>query len=412
MTKLSHLFAPAIAVALLGGAVSTQAAGTQSVSYVRSDDAGTDAWLVDWKTTPHSAHVSDLVGSADGTFTYDGTQRLVTLNAPISVVIPAIDCNGLPMSQLVSIMQIVFRKTSGHELSGTAQVVEIGDIIDLDGCTPGLVTPFGSPTDPGVDTDFLDMTQRASTKDLVPGSEIAGMSEDPFDPVNGTLVERAQVATLDKGRVTFDSTHHTYQTTNSDGWLVVDYGAFQRGYTRLTRDKKLGKEVWFSAEWGNGAPTQVSRVLMVQPNAAAGFGGRTASSRDWESGLFALTDTPVHFLLFHDLTGEFDQYQADGTVITQDVRWVKQSANIQIRRGDPAGTAYKRTWQPIANYGSRQHWVLETEDTYTAGVLSGTRIVTRVNDYIDEGPATPPADTPKSAGAAAAREGWAHTPPR
>jgi hypothetical protein len=404
--------APVFAAALFAGTTSAHAAGPQQVSYVRADDAGIDAWLVDWKTTPHAAHVSDLIGSADGTFTYDGTQRLVTLDTPISVTIPAVDCNGLPMSQLVAINQVVFRKVSGGALEGMAQVVEIGNIIDIDGCTPGLVTPFGSPTDPGVDTDFLDMTQRAPITDLVPGTSIAGMSEDAFDPVTGVLTERVQVTTFKTGRVTFDSTLHTYDTNNNDGWIVVDYGAFRRGYTRLTQDTQSGKEVWLSAEWSDGQPTQVSRQLMAKPRFPAGFGGRTSASHDWQSGLFAETDTPVHFLLFHDLTGEFDQYQPDGSKITQDVRWNLQDPNIQIRRGDPAAVAYKRTWQPIGNYGSN-HWVLETEDTYTDKVLTGTRITTRVNFYIDEGPAMPPAaQAPKATAAGAAGEGMAHTPQR
>jgi hypothetical protein len=70
------------------------------------------------------------------------------------------------------------------------------------------------------------------------------------------------------------------------------------------------------------------------------------------------------------------------------VRWAQQGRNIQIRRGDPEGDGFKRTWEPIANYGTN-HWVLESENTYTAGVLTGTRIATRVNNYMDEGPAAP-----------------------
>src|SRR5262249_5643871 len=162
------------------------------------------------------------------------------------------------------------------------------------------------------------------------------------------------IATLQSDRVRFHNTRHVYFSTMSDGWRVINYGTFQRGYTRLTRDKDSGKEVWLSAEWSAGAPTQVSRELMVKPNDAAGFGDRAAAARDWESGLFILTDTPVHFLLFRDLTGEFDQYQADGSVISEPVRWVQQNRNnknIQIRRGDPQGDGFVRTWEPVANFG-------------------------------------------------------------
>ena len=97
--------------------------GTQSVSYVTVNDSGVEAWLVDWKTAPHAAHVANLSGTADGTFSYDGTQRLVTLDAPITITLPAIDCNGEPMSQRFETNQIVPSSDTTGPTSRAASVV-------------------------------------------------------------------------------------------------------------------------------------------------------------------------------------------------------------------------------------------------------------------------------------------------
>jgi hypothetical protein len=108
-------------------------------------------WLVDWNTKKHTAHVTDNIGASDGTFTDDGTQRVITLATPISHTVTQVDCtyeNEFP--QRIDVTRIVLRPTTGTSKRGTSQVVEIGTTTDLGGCTPGLVTSFGAPTDPAL----------------------------------------------------------------------------------------------------------------------------------------------------------------------------------------------------------------------------------------------------------------------
>jgi len=75
---------------------------------------------------------------------------------------------------------------SGTAGKGTSQVVDIGTLTDIDGCTPGALTPFGSPNNPGSTVNHLDMAKRPPVDDLVPGARLAGPSESPMAPERRT----------------------------------------------------------------------------------------------------------------------------------------------------------------------------------------------------------------------------------
>ena len=132
-----------------------------------------------------------------------------------------------------------------------------------------------------------------------------------------------------------------------DGWFELDFGTFQRAYTRLAIDPHTHAEQWLGAAWSAGGPTSIFQTMMAQPNAAAGFGGHAAQSHVWNSGLFLPSESPTDFQLYADDTGVFEMKDTTGTV----------------QLSMPA-------------------------------IATSPRIVPRVNLYMDGGKATPPVAAP------------------
>ena len=378
--------AAAVVAASITGA---QAAPKSTVSYV-ADFADTLAVLVDWNTTHATAHVTVNNGASAGTYTDDGTQRLVTLSSPISETFPYVDICGNTVNQTTTLDQVVFRPVSGTPRSGTAQVVEIGTITNDAGCEAGT-TPFGSPTDAGVTTTLLDMTLRASTADLGPGAQLAGMTETSLATLDFGYQAAQQIASFGTGNLRFADTGDVVPATVVDGWYVLSFAdGHQTGFTRLTRNATSGIESWLSAPWQAGAPARVQHTLMTQPNAAAGFGTRNQASRHWEEGLFKGSTTLAWFDLYRDLTGAFIT-ETSGATSSQPATWRFVGANIQIKRSSNFANGWRqRSWIPIANDG-KNHFVMESEDLYDgAGNFLGNNILTRVNYYVDEGKSVEP----------------------
>ncbi|HEY9026704.1 MAG TPA: hypothetical protein VIP05_20600 [Burkholderiaceae bacterium] len=384
----------ALVAACAGGA---QAAPHQSLAYI-GDASFTVAWTVDWNTAAHTAHLVNYVGAGDGSYTDDGRLRVLTLAAPIETTQTAFDCNGLPFSQVVDLRQLAVRHVAGHAHKGSAQVVEIGTTTDLGGCTPGLVAPYGSTADAGTAVGYLDMDERPPVDDLRHGATLAGMSDTDPTGLADSVQLVARTVTFTHGSVRFD-TGASVPRDVVDGWFVLDFGTFQRGYTRLAVDPRTHAETWLGAAWRDGAPQSIFQTMMVQPTAHAGFGGHAAQSREWNSGLFLKSTAPTQFELFPDGTGLFvEEDQTGAVVLDMPATWVASGADLVITRSlDPATTTYVRTWVPLANYG-RAHFIYEREDRHN--VVAGTvtpRILQRVNFYLDQGPATAPAPTPAAA---------------
>ncbi len=381
-----------VALACVSGA---QAAPGQSVVY-RGDPSLENAYVIDWNSAAHTAHLVDTAGAGDGSYSDDGTLRVLTLATPIATTQESFDCNGLPFNQLVQLQQVAVRHIDGGAHKGHAQVVEIGVTIDQGGCTPGLVAPYGSTTDAGTTVSYLDMAHRAPVDDLEHGATLAGMSDtDPAGLADPTQLA-ARTVTFAHRAVTFANSGVAVPRELVDGWFVLDFGTFQRGYTRLSVDPKTHAEAWLGAAWADGAPATVFQTMMVVPDAPAGFGGHAAQSHVWNSGLFLQSTAPTQFQLFADGTGLFVEEDGTGTVaVDQPATWTAVGANLVITRSsDPTTFWYQRTWVPIANYG-KAHFVFENEDAHD--VIGGTvtpRIVTRVNFYVDDGKAQPPAPAP------------------
>lgn len=383
-----------LAVAALAPfALTTVAHAATSISYAPVDVSQLDAWLVTWQAG-HRAHLVTSTGMSDGSWTQaaDGTRTLV-LDTPIVTQQQANDyCDPSGVkNQEVDLQQVTFHLTSGTMRKGNADVVGSGRTIDEDGCTPGAINPYTNPTMP---TRQLDMTARPSVADLVPGTTFAGFSETPFG--DGTLPILAQdVVKIGSGDVTFAATGHLDAMSMSDSWFVVDIGGGEtRAFTRLTAMSN-GQEEWLVATWEAGAPTHVWQWMMTKPLSGAGFGGRAKAAHQWDSGLFmGSATTTTWFDLYTDFTGTRTLHDVpSNTDFVQAVTWNFSGLNLVTHRVS-GGFSRDRTWVPLANHG-KLHFVMETE-TYTSAGGPGTTIYPRVNYYLDEGVATPPASATRA----------------
>ncbi|MFD2451257.1 hypothetical protein [Ideonella paludis] len=179
---------------------------------------------------------------------------------------------------------------------------------------------------------------------------------------------------------------------DSQGWLMLSFPGFSRGYTRLKTDTSTGAETWLMADFVAGKPAWVQEILVTRSLVGGTFGTLTQAARQWDSGLFTDTNNPFLIYLYRDGTGErISKDLAAGTETRAPIEsWVFDGANIvQTRRLSPtSSTQMIRTWEPIGNKG-KIRWVLERE---VRRVFDGTEfpaIAPRVNFYIDTGRATP-----------------------
>lgn len=371
----------------LASALLAPAAVARTLAYVWPNFSTSAAWLVDWNTRGR-AHIGTNQGAGDGTYTDDGTQRVLTLSRPISVTVDSLDCNGLPYQQRTDYRQFVFRGLSGTARSGTAAVVEIGSITDIGGCTPGQVVPFGALTDTGMTTNYLDMANRAPVTDLLPGVQLVGLSDDMYSPVNGSQSLTQQVVTLSRSTLGFAVSGVAYPYTLVDQWLsyTVPIGANRR-YTRLARDARTGVETWLGADWGSTQFGPVWLVMMTQATAGATFGTVKQAARVWTSGLFIGSSTTLEYDLYRNGSGQRVLMDANGTTVAP-VTWGLTANNLETTR--ITGTVLRqRTWVPVATYGAN-HFVLEEEVAFFDDGSSQRQIPPRVNYYVDGGPAVPP----------------------
>lgn len=371
----------------LAAALSAPAAAARTLAYVWPNFSSSSAWLVDWNTRGR-AHIGTSVGGGDGTYTEDGTQRVLTLTTPISVLLDSLDCNGLPFQQRTDYRQFIFRGLGGTARSGSAAVVEIGTTTDIGGCTPGQVVPFGSPDDPGVATNYLDMAFRAPVTDLLPGVQLVGLSEDPYSVVTGTQAMTQQAATLGASRLTFAGSGNSYPYTVVDQWLAYTLPAgASRRYTRLTRDARSGIETWLGADWIGTQVGPVWLALVTKARAGATFGTVKQAAHVWTSGLFIGSATNLEYDLYRNFTGQRVITDANGTTVSP-VTWAFSGNNLQTSR--TVGNSQRlRTWVPVATYGLN-HFVLEEETLFFSDGSSQRLIPPRLNYYVDGGPATPP----------------------
>lgn len=366
-------------------ALAVATASAAPVLHVGDTRSSNQAYQFDWRGA--SATVVSTQGRSEATVVTTGPQRVATLAVPFSATNTVFDpdCPELPVEVRRDVLIVAVTRLSGFENRGTSKVVDIGEETTLSGCNAGRVVPFGAPTDAGFATRHLAASLRPSMGDLMPGTSLAGPSDQP----GLDAFPAADVITVGAGIWQFPTSGINHPVATVDGWAVLDLGFGERGYTRLAVDRN-GAETWIAADWAAGQPQRVFRTLMVRPVPGAGFGNVRQTTRVWESGLFIGTNTPFFFHLYRGGTGErISQDLAAGTETRLPITWGFSGSNLETVRTFGDGSSGRRTWVPLRNSGASR-FVMESE---TRTLPDGTVlpfILPRVNFYVDEGAATPP----------------------
>jgi hypothetical protein len=369
-----------LAFALAAGATFATAA-TTTIAYAIPTFGDADGYVVDWNDDG-SAYLSFLWGAGAGTYKDNGTQKLLTLTTPVSLIQDNYDCNGNLFQQQYDFKQFVFRPTGGNQRKGSTQVVEIGTITDLGGCTPGNVQHFGSHDAHGTNVEAYNFAARASEGDLVPGAQLVAFSDELAQPPQ-TFAGAVNPVTFGNGTLTFAGEDPIPYAT-SNGWIIFSLpDGSQRAYTRVTFDHTSGLQSWLVTSWANGHPNGGTFLTPgVTPDASAGFGDTAATARRWEEGMWINSGVKLRDDCYQDFTGQW-VYRSKGQEEDIPTTWGMEGATLAIVRGGNQ----LREFTPVANYG-RLHFTLQKISLLQNGQWV---LVTppRVNWLIDHGPATP-----------------------
>ncbi len=364
---------------------------TQVAYYTAIGDGESGGLLIDWQANLRARVVNEY-GAQSGAVKVDPSQRIISLDAPLSKTGYFVDsptgCGDGPL-QRKDTNQIVVRDLRSRDSRQASQVIEIGTVTILEGCEAGLVLPFGASTDAGTTLFRVAAKDRPSVRDLVPGTQIAGFSEMAWDP-DGDRFLSADVLTLYAGGMAlFASTGHVVPAAFDDNkWLVFNFGGFQRAYARLAVDDETGAERWLRAEWADGQAQRVLDELMVKPNLRAGFGTERQASRMWESGLFTDSPSPFSIYLYQGGTGERVTIDAaSGAESRRPITWMIAGKNV-LQSYSVGDARRDRVWVPLRNSGSSVHFVLESEIMVLEDGTAVPQILPRVNFYTDRGKAT------------------------
>lgn len=372
-TTIRALAASALALAATLASPLAQAALPQSIAYTAIEESHHEAWLVTWQAG-HRATLAMLQGTGTGTWTQaaDGT-RTFKLDAPI-------------IYGCLQYQALTFHLTSGTQRKGQGDVVRSG----VNTCPQPV--PF---TDPAIPLRQVDMSARPSVADLVPGAQIAGFTETPYQdqPSNlGVFYLDQDVVTFDAAGLVFAATGHQLPTTLHDGWfrvLVTTSPWTEQAYTRLAVLAN-GEEIWLGQSILNSVPTVVWQSVMTKPLAGAGFGTDAQAAHHWESGVWLHSQTQNYFYdLYPGGSGQRRIHDVvAGTDATGPATWHLEGATMMV--DFPSGnTNGHRSWMPLANHG-KAHFVLE-RGTVTGPGATLVDIHTRVNYFQDEGAAQPSA---------------------
>ena len=365
-----------------------EAAPDASVAYVATSPGNFAAYVIDWHKSGR-AHVVSLEGSGDGAVAASGRRRVITLDAPISVVSDAFEpdsCGAFPQLRQDT-LQIAVTTVTGSLRHGTSTVATAGTQTTLTGCDAGQVIPTGSLEQPTLTGRHIAMQERPAVEDLRPGVDLAGPSEQAWDDLSAAAVLRFQAGGMG---IFAGSGSVVGADFNDQRWLVITQASGTRAYTRLSVDERSGVEVWLDASWEAGQPTRVRSQFMVKPRAGAGFGSVAQASRVWESGLFIGLRSSFHVSLFPDGTGDRLFVDLDtGTQSDSSITWTFRGKDIvQLH---PSGTnTYVRTWVPLRNGNRGTRVVMEDEVSVSSSGSTSVRFPPRVNYYVDEGPAVAP----------------------
>lgn len=392
LAVLAGLFTLAQAGPALAGTV------TQVAYYPSAGTSVVGGLLIDWRSVSRVRLVNHL-GAQSGTVTRSGSQAVVTLDAPLSELVASSEpdsCGEFPELRQET-RQIVVRDVDGGLLRGVSQVVDIGTRTPTEGCDAGVSVPFGSASDDGVSMNRVAMLARPLTLDMQPGVQVAGFSEQEWLPGSGSTLAADVVSLYAGNQAVFSGSGRVVDAAfNADRWLVLNFGSFERAYTRLAVDLATSAEVWLRADWAGGEIRRVVADPVVKLAGPVGFGTEAQAARVWESSLFTATRQPFFIHLYQGGTGErvFKDLDA-GTETRAPLNWSFVGVNILQSRVIGTVGRRERTWVPLRNRGTGIRFVMESEvQHFDDGRPAQTLIPPRVNHYIDRGAAMPAATSP------------------
>lgn len=224
----------AAGLVLVGAALATPVPAKTMICVPESHGAIGAGYVV--LNSDGKARLVGNAGAKNGTFTDNGTEVLVTLKQPLSYQAltgpDPLDCNAQQYLRRYDIQKVLFRRVDGTNVNkGKSRVVEMGTITDVSGCTPGLVTPYGSPADEEDAMLHRNAGNREPMTDVVGGLTLAGMREpprpDPYTSPYGVI--DADVVTLESDTtVRFQRSGHVVTAAmTADRWLGLQMPGFQ-----------------------------------------------------------------------------------------------------------------------------------------------------------------------------------------
>ena len=108
------LFSYAAGAALIASCLpgAALAATTKSTAYFMAGDGSSNVYLIDWKPN-NRARVASPLGAQAGGVANDGTQKVITLDSPLSTSFVNYDDCGEEIQQRQDVNQVVVRDLTG-----------------------------------------------------------------------------------------------------------------------------------------------------------------------------------------------------------------------------------------------------------------------------------------------------------
>ncbi|WP_396269219.1 hypothetical protein [Ideonella sp.] len=381
-----------LTLSVLGSSVAFEALAVQTAYF----NVGT-AYLVDTNSKTKTAQIASNLGASSGPYVDSGNQRSISLTTPFGYEVYGawVVCPGQTSDVLQTwrrdVQTLVLKRLSGSAKKGQTAVIEAGTDTEIAGCNVGKVTPFGSPDDTGLTLSHLALTERPSMADVKPGTRWAGLHEGTYTPQqNFSVALMADIVTAQAdGRVRFEQSGRIVDSViTTDDWWTLSLPSGDRAYTRLSRDKTTGAEVWLLGDKSNGRLSWAAAWWVLPMKPGKGFGDVIAASRSWENGL---SNGEFFRNMYSDFSEDIYQFNpyAGGWERQLGWNWRFDGANIIHTR---VGSWYvrNRIWEPVRRVGPYQ-WVMDghqwTDPNTGEPLFPFTR---QVFLHIDTGPAIQP----------------------
>ncbi|MCA0176055.1 MAG: hypothetical protein LCH73_07170 [Proteobacteria bacterium] len=385
--EVAAAIAAAGLLAWTGGAL----AQVQRVAYYGIGMEMSVASVVHWDAAAGRAKETDRLGVRSGSYTSDGNGgRVLTYDVPITTSVDQSDRCGEWATLRDDQTQVIYRDLDQRPRTGKTIVGVVGTMTWVGGCDDGVSEPYATD---GADRprQRQSLSTPVDVSDLVAGTQLAGLSEEPDDRQlypYGPPVDTVTFSGL-PGTVRFERSERAYPAhLRQSGWVVMELPSGPRAYRRMATDARNGREIWLMGDMQGNELKWVDQTNMVKPMAGASFGGEEGAARTWRSSFHA--NGLFGFTLFPDHTAKrCDKFpDSPSWICNPNVSWILDMDNVAITTVFPRYTRV-RTWEPLARYGNKQ-WVFETEVYQNADGSTSPYFARRVNYYEDKGPSAPP----------------------